>query len=211
MITNQYNWTDEQLEKVEKAQKIISKLEWLKKNIFFDKEELPQMFEEYILKHITTSHCSYGFKTETLAEMWSGLSLKQIGNKTLTVSLPMIQIYLSKDSNREGYKINFYQEDGVRDGNYIGYHCILGRPDFLVRGICVSSKTKKLKKSENLQFELLEENRDEFFKQFEKYYKKLIFEILQRSVESAKREILDQDWFKIDISIKRFQFLLEEQ
>lgn len=69
MITNQHNWTDEQLEKVEKVQKIISKLEWLKKNIFFDKEELPQMFEDYILKSIKTSRCSYGFKTETLAEM----------------------------------------------------------------------------------------------------------------------------------------------
>lgn len=210
MINNQHNWTDEQIEKIEIVQKIIPKLEWLKKNIFFDQDELPQMFEEYILKEIVTSKCSYGFKTETLAEMWGGLSLKQLKNG-LSVSFPMIQIYLSDYQKEKGYKIGFYHLDGIREGKFIGHHCIVGRPNFLVEGICVSSKTKKLKKSENLQFELLEENRDEFFKQFEKYYKKLIFEILQRSVESAKREILDQDWFKIDISIKRFQFLLEEQ
>lgn len=209
MITNQHNWTDEQIEKIETVQKIIPKLEWLKKNIFFDQDELPQMFEDYILKSIKTSRCSYGFKTETLAEMWGGLSLKQIGD-ALTVSFPMTQIYLSKKTNKEGYKVIFYQEDGVKDGNYIGYHCIIGRPNFLVEGICVSSKTKKLKKSEHLQFKLLEENRDNFFKQFEKYYKKLVFDILQREVKSVKREILNQDWFKIDRSIQRFQFLLEE-
>ena len=210
MLNNQHNWTDEQIEKIEMVQKIIPKLEWLKKNIFFERDELPKMFEQYILKEIVTSRCSYGFKTETLAEMWSGFSLKQIGNKSLTVSLPMIQIYLSKDSNREGYKINFYREDGVRDGNYIGYHCILGRPDFLVRGICVSSKTKKLKKSEILQFELLEENRDEFFRQFEKYYKNIVRELLKFEAESVKKKILNQDWFWIDSFFKRFQFLLEE-
>lgn len=209
MITNQHNWTDEQIEKIETVQKIIPKLEWLKKNIFFDQDELPQMFEDYILKSIKTSRCSYGFKTETLAEMWGGLSLKQIGD-ALTVSFPMTQIYLSKKTNKEGYKVIFYQEDGVKDGNYIGYHCIIGRPNFLVEGICVSSKTKKLKKSEHLQFKLLEENRDNFFKQFEKYYKKLVFDILQREVKSVKREILNQDWFKIDRYIQRFQFLLEE-
>ena len=210
MLNNQHNWTDEQIEKIEMVQKIIPKLEWLKKNIFFERDELPKMFEQYILKEIVTSRCSYGFKTETLAEMWGGLSLKQIG-EALTVSFPMTQIYLSKDQNKEGYKIIFYQEDGVKSGNYIGYHCIIGRPNFLVEGICVSSETKKLKKSEHLQYELLEKNRDEFFKQFEKYYKKIVYDILQREVKSVKREILDQDWFKIDRSIKRFQFLLEEQ
>lgn len=209
MITNQHNWTDEQIEKIETVQKIIPKLEWLKKNIFFDQEELPQMFEEYILKFVKTSRCSYGFKTETLAEMWGGLSLKQIG-EALTVSFPMVQIYLSNQKEK-GYKINLYHQDGVQDGKYIGYHCIVGRPNFLVEGICVSSETKKLKKSEHLQFELLEENRDEFFKQFNKYYKKVVYDILQREVKSVKRETLDQDWFKIDRFIKRFEFLLEEQ
>ena len=208
MINNQHNWTDEQIEKIEIVQKIIPKLEWLKKNIFFEQDELPQMFEQYILKYVQTSRCSYGFTTKTLAEMWGGLSLKQIGD-ALTVSFPMIHIYLS-NKKEKGYKINLYHKDVDKDGNYIGYHCIIGRPNFLVEGICVSSETKKLKKSENLQFELLEENCDDFFKHFNKYYKKLILEILQREIETVKRKILNQDWFKIDRFLNRFQFLLEE-
>ena len=79
MINNQHNWTDEQIEKIEIVQKILPKLEWLKKNIFFEQDELPQMFEQYFLKYTKTSKCSYGFTTKTLAEMWGGLSLKQIG------------------------------------------------------------------------------------------------------------------------------------
>lgn len=209
MLNNQHNWTDEQIEKIEMVQKIIPKLEWLKKNIFFERDELPKMFEQYILKEIVTSRCSYGFKTETLAEMWSGFSLKQIG-KAISVSLPMIQIYLSNYQKGRGYKIGFYHLDGIRDGKFIGHHCIVGRPNFLVEGICVSSETKKLIKSEILQFELVEENRDEFFRQFEKYYKNIVRELLKFEAESVKKKILNQDWFWIDSFFKRFQFLLEE-
>ena len=173
MLNNQHNWTDEQIEKIEMVQKIIPKLEWLKKNIFFERDELPKMFEQYILKEIVTSRCSYYQKGR-------------------------------------GYKIGFYHLDGIRDGKFIGHHCIVGRPNFLVEGICVSSKTKKLIKSEILQFELVEENRDEFFRQFEKYYKNIVRELLKFEAESVKKKILNQDWFWIDSFFKRFQFLLEE-